>query len=81
MRPLLLILVALVLLVDPDIVAAKVVKTLEDGRTGTLEFESLTYPLSSGPFVGLAVPDQDAKVVVVSPASSRSRGAPHGCRR
>ena len=87
MRSLLLALIALTPLLAADIVAAKVVKTLEDGRAGTLEFESLTYPLSSGQFVGLTVPDQDAKAVVVSGKLSIPRSATrvpavillHGC--
>lgn len=59
-------LIVLALLVVPDSVAAKPVKTLADGTTGTVEFESLTYPLASGSVSGLMVTDQDAKPVVVS---------------
>jgi dienelactone hydrolase len=83
------LLVAIVLAVaaDPAGVAAKTVKTLEDGRTGTVEFESLTHPLNSGQLLGLTVPDADAKPVVVSGKLSVPRSATrapavillHGC--
>lgn len=60
------LLTLLVLLVGPDTVSAKPVKTLAAGTTGTVEFESLTYPLASGNASELMVTDQDAKPVVVS---------------
>ena len=66
MRLACLMVIGLAIVVGPDTVAAKAVKTLADGRTGTVEFESLTYPLESGDVSGLMVTDQDAKSLVVS---------------
>lgn len=58
--------ISLALLLAAGSVAAKPVKTLADGKTGTIEFESLTYPLASGGVSNLTMADGDARPVVVS---------------
>jgi dienelactone hydrolase len=66
---------------------AKPIKTLEDGKTGSIEFESLSFPPTAGAMSGLMVPDEAAKTVVTSaklsiPAGTGRRPAVilmHGC--
>jgi len=81
------ILIACALLIAAGAAVAKPVKTLDDGRAGAVEFESLTFPMGSGPVSGLNVADHDAKPVVVSGKVTIPKGAGrvpavillHGC--
>ena len=73
-----------VVVVTRGVAAGKPVKSLEDGKTGTVEFESLTFPSSAGTTFGLMIRDEDAKPVVVSgeqkiPRAAALRGPASPC--
>jgi hypothetical protein len=70
---------ALVVTLAATVSDAEPVRSLQDGRTGLVEFESLTFPLSSGQGSGLFVSDGAAKRVVVSGVLEMPSASPRCC--